>query len=78
MLPAGVVLIATLMAALPWGVAAPMRFALMLMPVVAIIHFTLLRPSLIPTPVAFAPLDLPRRRWALAMLRCLEDEALAP
>ena len=34
--------------------------------------------SVQPTPVAFAPLDLPRRRWALAMLRCLEGQGLWP
>ena len=34
--------------------------------------------SVQPTPVAFAPFDLPRRRWALAMLHCLEELGLWP
>lgn len=53
-LPSGVVVLLTLMAALPWGVTTPSRFALSLLPVLAIIHFTLIRPTLVPTPVAFA------------------------
>ena len=34
--------------------------------------------SVQPTPIAFAPLDLPRRCWALAMLWSLEVAGLWP
>lgn len=34
--------------------------------------------SVQPTPVAFAPIALPRRRWALALLAFLQEHSLWP
>jgi rod shape-determining protein MreD len=54
LVPSLIVLGVTLIAALPWGIPAPSRFVLALLPVVAITHFTLIRAGLVPTPIAFA------------------------
>jgi len=47
------VVVLTLLAALPWGMGADTRFFLPLLPIVAIVHWSLVRPDLMPVGVAF-------------------------
>ena len=52
-MPALVVLGLVLVAAQPWSLPAGYRFLLPLLPVLAVAHFALLRPALMPAGVAF-------------------------
>lgn len=53
LVPAMIVALLTLAAALPWGAPVAARLALMLLPLIAIVHFACARGPSVPAPLAF-------------------------
>ena len=75
LIPALTIIAATILVALPWGMAAQNRFILPLLPLIVIHYWTVRRPSLVPEWWAFAAglsLDIlthgPIGYWALIYL----------